>query len=197
MKIEINKDSIKKIFKQLDPKDQKIVLRRSINKTSGKAKTAAKKTIRQDYRIKARDVDIRVDKARGNRFFALLRAAYKPLRMTKFLVKNLKSGIFVEIKRGSKKKMTRSFFASPSGKDWGLFGQKKQVSSSQTLLFQRSKDSGKYSGYPLKVPVGPSLGAMLKNESTKDAVERTVRDNFHPIFTHELEYRMKQKRQAR
>ena len=75
MKIEVDKNSLKKVFKKLDPKDQKTVLRRSINKTSSKAKTAAKKEIRKDYKIKARDVDIKLEKAKGNRFFALLRAA--------------------------------------------------------------------------------------------------------------------------
>ncbi len=193
MKIEPNILSINKVLKQLDPKGQQIVLRRSINKTSAKAKTAAKKSIRNEYRIKSRDVDIKLDKAKGNRFFALLRAAYKPLRLTKFLVKNLKKGLFVEIKKGSRKKLQNAFIGQPSGKDWGIFGQQRQVTSDQKLLFQRSETSGKYKGYPLKVPVGPSLGAMLKNESTKEAVSKSVDENFHRIFAHELEYRMSKK----
>ncbi len=193
MKIEPNILSIKKVMKQLDPKAQKVVLRRTVNKTSAKAKTAAKKSIRNDYRIKAKDVDIQLDKAKGSRFFALLRAAYKPLRLTKFLVKNLKKGLFIEIKKGSRKKLSNAFYAQPSGKDWGPFGQSKQVSSDQMLLFQRTETNGKYKGYPLKVPVGPSLGAMLKNESTKDAISKSVDENFHRIFAHELEYKMNKK----
>jgi len=193
MKIEPNQSTIKKVMKQLEPKKQKVVLRRTVNKTSAKAKTSAKKSIRQDYRIKARDVDIKLDRAKGNRFFAILRAAYKPLRLTKFFVRSMKAGLFVEIKRGSRKKLQNAFFGQPSGKDWGVFGQKKQVSSSQTLLFQRKKTSGKYQGYPLTVPSGPSIGALLKREETKKAVETSVNENFHRIFAHELEYSMKKK----
>lgn len=197
--ISFNIKGLKEVQDKLDPKGHDTVCMRALNKTVGNVQAEGRRAIREQYNIKAKDVELKVVKANRMSLKAIIYAAYKPLSLLKFGAKQVKAGVSVMVKIGSKQILKNTFMAQPTGRDWKAFGQMKQVSSPVAMVFSRGQEKKKlfrfkrknaYNNYPIDKLSGPSVGAMLKNESVQDRMQKIADERLENNLWHELDYYM-------
>ncbi len=173
-------------LRKLDKKKYKLAMLSALNKLSMKARTAVYKAIKDRYRIKRSEINVRLVKANTTTMASVFIAKYRPLPLTKFFVKQSKKGVKVEVLRGRKKLIPGAFIGYPMGRNYSEYGQEKKVVATLPLVLRRQSRNP----YPLEGLSGPSYGAMLKNPETKAAVNEIINNDFQRILLHEIDYRI-------
>jgi len=165
-------------------------LRRTLNDLTNQAATAVKLKIRATYNIKARDLvkrgtsnrngmDVRL--ARGGDTDAYIVGFGKALPLINFVVspktpeedrgRKRRNGVRVRVMHaGGNKQLKRVFVARMASGHIGLF---ERVSGPR---------------YPIKQLYGPSVGAMLGNQASKDEVQRVVSSKAQEIFDRNIRF---------
>lgn len=178
--INIDTRELKKDFSKLE--QQKIV-KSFLNKLSSRVKTEIGRKIRGIYKIKLKDLKLKIDKATSSRLTSLITAPLKRLNLISF-AKQTKRGVRVEVIRGKRETLHDAFIAQPVGRDWSRFGQTKQVTSPKNLVLERE---GK-NPYPLKGLTTLSSGKMVENDSVHDHVQHTINRDAQKIFNDQIKW---------
>lgn len=174
--VNIDTRAVDDMLKMLDVAEHNKAVISALNKTATPARDEGKTAISELYNIKKTDVKLTITKAKGTPV-AKIRASYRPLNLIKFGATQTSGGVQVSIMRSEgSKTISHAFIAQPQGKNWGRYGQMQTMSLSKPLVFMRGGVNGfsryknrLYSNYPLNVAgnrmTGPSLGAVMKNET--------------------------------
>lgn len=190
------------IKKQLNPKEHATVCMRALNKTAGNVRAEGRRAIREEYNVKAKDVELSIWKASRDSLKAIISASYNPLNLLKFGAKQVKAGVRVMVTKGYKRVINEAFIAQPSGKDWKKYGQQRQVTSDAQFvfvkgtgkkkLFAKRRDKG-YKNYPVDSLRGPSIGAMMKSDAVYNSMQDRANEQLESNLKHELDYLMSKK----
>ena len=173
-------------LRKLDKKVYNRALLSALHRVSSKARTAVYKAIKDRYRIKKSEINIRLIKANIKTLATIFMAKYRPLPLTKFFSKQNRKGVVVEILRGNRKLIPGAFIGQPHGRNYSEYGQQKKVVATLPLVLRRESKRP----YPLRGFYGPSYGAMLKSPETKNAVNDIINRDFQKLLLHEIEYRL-------
>lgn len=196
--LKIKVKGLEEVKQKLDPRGHDTVCMRALNKTASNVKTEGKRAIRDQYNIKAKDVELDIIRANRGTLKAIIVASYKPISLIKFGAKQLKTGLSVMITKGNKKTMKDTFIAQPKGRNWKPFGQIRAVNSPVDMVFHRGsktklfglKRKKAYGNYPIDKLSGPSVGAMMKNETVQERMENRASEQLESNLVHELDYYM-------
>jgi len=195
--VKMDTKGLDEVQKALDTKGHNTVCMRALNKTIKNVQVEGKKAIRGKYNIKAKDIILNITKASRMSLRAVISAAYKPLSLIKFGARQVKAGVRFMIKKGNKRVLKNAFIAQPKGKDWSRYGQTRQVTAPAEMVFIKGKGKKKlfgpkrkkqYGNYPIDKLSGPSLGAMLKDETVHDRMQTAANDAMEKNLYHELDY---------
>jgi hypothetical protein len=196
--LKINVKGLEEVKRKLDPKGHDAVCMRALNKTATNVRAEGRRAIREQYNIKAKDVELNIERANRGTLKAVISASYKPLSLIKFGAKQIKKGLSVMITKGNKKIMKNTFIAQPTGRNWKAYGQIRQVNSPVAMVFQRGgkaklfgpKRKKIYGNYPVDKLTGPSVGAMMKNDTVQERMTARAGEQLESNLAHELEYYM-------
>jgi hypothetical protein len=159
---------------------------RALNHTAAKAQTAANKTIREVYNIKARDVRraMRMVRARPNYPQARIDITGAPLPLLAFGARQLRTGVSVAVKKGERKKVQRAFVQTmPSGHK-GVFARGGYERGKFGFRTQRVTPKG--NDLPITELTGPAVPMTLSNEAVMRAIAQGMETHFAKRLEHEL-----------
>jgi len=184
MSITVRVEGLDKVARMLDPKRFERVVRRTVNKTAAKAKTAMSKEVRKTYTIKAKDFNkkVKLNRAKGRSLKAVIRA--KDTRGTpliNFNPRQTKKGVTYRVKKTEgRKRLPHAFIATmPSGHTgvFKRFGPRVRIRG-RAGKHQRIREQFRVD----------TVG-MVNQEGVK-AARRTVDTDMDRILTHELNFEM-------
>lgn len=175
--ITINTEKIAQVEKELGQYKSKapLALSRALNRAVSKAKTSASKKIREQYIVKAKDINstLKITKAsRGNLRAVVMSRGYR-IPLIKFKVnpssprpRNPPKVLKVAVKKGSLKELVGAFVANING----------------DKVFRRTSSSR----LPIEQLFGPAIPQMLGVASTREYVENEADNSFEQRLDHEI-----------
>ncbi|OPJ63689.1 phage tail protein [Clostridium chromiireducens] len=152
-----------------------IALSRALNRAAAKAKTNASRKAREQYNIKAKDINstINITKANKSSLRAVLRSTGERIPLIKFKVnpsnprpKKPPKVLRVEVKRGGLKELIGGFVADING----------------NKVFKRTSKAR----LPIQQLFGPAVPQMLGTSSIKEFIENEASKVFDQRLDHEI-----------
>jgi len=153
-----------------------IALSRAINRAASNAKTNASKKAREQYNIKAKDINatIKITKANKGSLGAIVKSTGERIPLIKFKVspsnpkpKNPPKVLRVEVKKGGLKEIVGAFVSNVNG-------NKVFIRTSSARL-------------PIQQLFGPAVPQMLGSNSIKEFVENEATKTFDQRLDHEIQ----------
>lgn len=188
MSVKIDTDELLDLAKLMMPGAQDNAMVRAINRVGEEARRLSQDTMTRDYTFRLGDAMVALERATRGRLYAILKASGKRKSLMYFNAQEVAKGVSAQIQMGKKTKRQRAFIARPKGKNWKKFGQSKMIAMPDLMVLQRvEKSKVKYSGYPLRKIVGPSVGVILKSKKNIENINSIIRRLGESIFTEEVE----------
>lgn len=176
--ITINANKLKEVEKELGQYKSKasVALSRALNRAASNAKTNASKKVREQYTVKAKDVNstISITKASSGRLGAIVKSKGARMPLIKFNVrpknprpKNPPKVLRVEVKKGGLKELVGAFVANVSG----------------NKIFKRTTSKR----LPIQQLFGPAVPQMLGSSTIKEFIESEASKVFDQRLDHEIQ----------
>lgn len=164
----------KELLDFLTPQQQKKVVTIATNKAAKKVYADIRNKYTKDYTIKKKDLQIKFIRATASGGTALLRASYRQRTLERFKIKvRKKTGVYAEVKRGTIQHYPHAFRSK------GMYNNK--------MIFQRVGEKR----LPIKPIHGISVGALLKSEWARKAIDNSLQENYEKILWQSLNYFIK------
>ncbi len=143
------------------------------NKVMRKASTAGGKSVREVYKIKAKDIkpEITFSKANINNSVSAINVGTSRIKLLFFSAQETDKGIQVEIKKGNREIIRSAFIEKMPQGHVNVFARK-----------------GK-SRLPIKSLTTLGIGKMFEVQGV-DAIEKSINANWIRILDHELDFRL-------
>lgn len=175
--ITINAEKIKQVEKELGQYKSKapVALSRALNRAASRAKTVASKKAREQYIIKAKDINstIKITKANRGNLRAIVMSRGQRIPLIKFKVspsnprpKNPPKVLKVAVKKGSLKELVGAFVANVNG----------------NKVFKRTSSSR----LPIQQLYGPAVPQMLGSNFVTEFTENETDNVFEERLDHEI-----------
>jgi hypothetical protein len=187
--IDINvSDAIYKLrreFRDLATSQFNLAVARAINHTIAKAKTAASKDIRGQYKVKAKDLSgkLAISKATRVTQTGMIRVSAKPLPIVAFGARQTRKGVSVNI-TGKRKVIKSAFIATMKSGHKGVFVRGAYKGSELTYRTKRIKKKG--ADLPIEEVHTASPYSMMIHESVQEATATNINTSFPARLLHEL-----------
>ena len=142
------------------------------NKAAAQGLTFAKKTIREDYNIKASDLSKVMKKTKADKRgrVASIIATGKAIALAKFRARQTKKGVGVTVKKGKRKLLPGHFVAiMPSGHK-GVFIRKEMSGGKKAARL------------PIKERFGPGAATLLGSRKVQGRVIIFIRQKFPKLY---------------
>lgn len=142
-------------------------------KTAAQGLTFAKRTIREDYNIKAADLGkvMKKTKAYKGRHASII-ATGRGIALSKFRARQLKKGVSVSVKKGTRKLLPGRFIATMKSGHKGVYTRK-----SKTRL-------------PIKELYGPGAATLFGSRRVMRKTVSFIRQKYPVIYEQNLKYFM-------
>lgn len=187
--IEINvQDAIWKLrreFANLRGSQFNLAIARAINHTIAKAKTAASKDIRTQYKVKARDLSGKLALSKATRVSqtGMIRVSAKPLPVMAFSARQNKKGVSVNI-TGKRKLIRSAFIATMKSGHKGVYVRGAYKGSELTYRTKRINKKGP--DLPIEEVHTASPYSMMIHEKVQESTAEKINSSFPARLLHEL-----------
>jgi len=176
--VEVNATEVRKVELRLGKqrKQAPTAIMRALNRAAQSARTAATKEVRQEYHVRAKDVNktFRTYKASRKKLAALVVSRDHKLPLDKFKFsprtrpkRPPKGGIKVAVKKDGLKNLMHAFLVDAPG---------------GTMIFQRVGRPR----YPIRRLMGPSVPQMIGAERVRTQFFNKARETYQKRLDHEI-----------
>lgn len=176
--ITVDASTIKEVEEELGQYKSKapLAISRALNRAATNAKTNASKKAREQYNIKAKDINatIKLTKATRSSLGALVKSQGERIPLIKFKVspstpkpKNPPKVLQIGVKKNGLKELVGAFVVDISG----------------NKVFKRTTSKR----LPIEQLFGPAIPQMLGNTSVKDFIESEATNMFDQRLDHEIQ----------
>ena len=187
MQLKAKVKGLNSVLDALKPREHASIAKSATNAAGNKAYAASRRAVKKYYNINKRisEIPFEKKKAVGS---SLTYAITTRTRMqnigTMFRgVKQIKSGVKVEIKKGRKKIIRGAFVQRPIGRDYSDRGQVRKVRSNYDLvLIREAKDPYILKGAGDAAPRGIGWNTLLLNKQVKEVIAKTFEEEFEKAF---------------
>ena len=176
MKIDLKKSGLDKVLDSLKEMDKNIIAGRTVNKIAAQSKTAASKSIRERYNIKAKTINkyVLLKRAgRGETTAYIIARKYKGsivnhIPLLKMGARQVKRGVSVAIRKGQRK-VIKSAFVS------------KMKSGHEAVFIRSSKKQ-----LPIREVTGPAVADLMDDKKVKYVMWQVGKNNAERLLRHEI-----------
>lgn len=176
--ITVDASEINRVAKELGEYKSKapVAIYRAINRAASNAKTNATKKVRENYNIKAKDINstIKITKATRSNLVAIVKSSGYRIPLNKFKVspsnprpKNPPNVLRVEVKKTGLKEVVGAFVANING----------------NKVFKRTSNSR----LPIQQLFGPAVPQMMNNENVREYIEEQATKMYEQRLEHEID----------
>jgi hypothetical protein len=175
--------------------------RSAINKAARKSFTAASKSVRAVYNIKASDVRkySRIRSATDQNLQATVTVLQKRLPVYAFGARQTKSGVTVRIKKAGGRKLIRGVFIAkmPGGETSVFRRMEKRLGDPRQWRHKLIRKSPRvYHGLPIKLLTTLDYASMFEKEGLRPLTLNFDKD-FREIFERDLQFFLDREKQAK
>lgn len=187
--ITVDADKLNEVERRLGqyPKKAPLAIMRALNRTAANVKTNASKKVREEYAVKAKDVNstFSIRRASKSSLSAMVESKAGALGLDKFKVSPMTprhakppKALKVQVKKtGGAKRLVGAFVASVNGN---------KVFKRQPGAKGRKGKNGTWTALPIERLFGPPVPEMLENQSVRAYVEQEAAKTFETRLDHEI-----------
>lgn len=183
MRIEVDIREVQRALERLRGSEAKAAINRALNRGATTMRAQASRMVREDYRIRARDLKgdtIRVSrKATGTSLASELHVRAAQIPLSAFSSpRETRLGVTVGVRRGGKRQLFRHAFIA-------------RGNNGVPQVFWRVKEGDRFVPRgPIKLILGPGVSQILGTKERSTRLLDVGRERFVDTLRHEIAYRL-------
>lgn len=177
---------LRRQFSNLSTYKTNLAIARALNHTIAKGKTAARKEVRGQYKVKIGEINrsLKVVKATAATQTAYIKVSARPLRIIAFGARQTKKGVTVNV-MGKRKLIKSAFIANMKSGHRGVFVRGRYQGTELTYRTKRINKKGP--DLPIEEVNTASVFSMITNKTVQNKVAETLNTSFAARLLHEMQ----------